>query len=210
MKITAIKRPKKSSGIVHVYIDAERYPLATEVVLRAGLRVGAELSDADLAALQLADLAWRCKETALRLLSHGPRSEAQLRQRLLMRKFPSATVDPCMLELVRASLIDDESFALAYARDRIRRRPSGRGRILLELRSKGIDAEVGKKAVDHVFAETSVSEDDLARRAAAKFRVKRGEDADRARRRLYGFLSRRGFSGEAISEVLSSLGPEDS
>jgi regulatory protein len=114
-----------------------------------------------------------------------------------------------MLELVRARLLDDESYALAYARDRIRRRPSGRGRILLELRGKGIGAELGKTAVDYVFAETGVSEVDLAQQAAAKFRRKRGENADRARRRLYGFLRRRGFGGEAITEIVSNLSADD-
>ena len=68
-------------------IDASRpgSDLAAETALRAGLRVGDELQPADLARLDREDTAYRCKESALRLLAYRPRSERELRQRLATR-----------------------------------------------------------------------------------------------------------------------------
>ena len=50
-----------------------------------------------------------------------------------------------------------------------------------------------------------VSELDLAREAVAKWSPRSGEDPQRARRRLYGFLARRGFGGDTVRQVIDEV-----
>jgi SOS response regulatory protein OraA/RecX len=61
-----------------------------------------------------------------------------------------------------------------------------------------------------VFEREEVAESELARVAAAKWRPRAGEERPKARARLHAFLARRGFSGDAIREVMAELlpGPE--
>jgi len=60
-----------------------------------------------------------------------------------------------------------------------------------------------------VMERENTNETELARQAAAKWRPKSGEDPQASRRRLYGFLARRGFGTEAIMAVLNEVPAPD-
>ncbi|MEX2570530.1 MAG: regulatory protein RecX [Gemmatimonadota bacterium] len=188
---------------MNVYLDGEfQISISAEVAMGSHLRVGRELSPDDLRALESDDLAWRAREAALRLLSYRPRTESELRRRLRTKDFPSEIIERCTRTLVASGLVDDGGFARSYVRDRLRARPSGRARLLAELRRKGVTEAEAESAVDEALAEISETELDLARRATGKFARRRAEDPARRRRRLYGFLSRRGFPSDVITRVI--------
>jgi regulatory protein len=104
-------------------------------------------------------------------------------------------------------MIDDAAFAGTVVRDRVRLRPSGARRLASELRAKGVDEEVARDAIRDTFEGEGTDERELALRAAEKWRTRPGEERDRARRRLQGFLARRGFGGETIREVIDEVLP---
>jgi regulatory protein len=206
MKITALRQQKKHRERLNVYVDGEfRLSIATELAIRFGLRSGVDVDEPILAAAVKADAEYRAKEASLRLLAHRPRSEHEIRQRLRTRGFEAPAIDSCLQHLKGVGLLDDEAFSLAYCRDRLRSRPSGRTRLLAELRSKGVDAEVANRSLDEVFRSEGVGEEDLARRAVRKFVRRRNEDPIRVRRRFYVFLSRRGFSPETVVTILEEV-----
>jgi regulatory protein len=208
MRISRLSRQKRHSDRYNLFVDGEyRYALPEELVLRHRLTVGQEVDEAFLADLEAATASWRVRDTALRLLAHRPRSEWELKHRLLRRSFPAPAVERCIEQLRATGLLDDRAFAEELARHRIRNRPLGRRRLLLELRAKGIAPEVAAAAVAAAFGEERASELDLAHRAAAKFRRRSGEDRARARRRLAALLSRRGFPGEVVREVMQEFLP---
>jgi regulatory protein len=206
VKISSIKQQKKRKDRLNLYVDGEfRLSIAGEVAVRRGLRPGREIDDAELAEMEREDGLARAKEAALRLLAHRQRSERELRQRLATRRFDAPTVDACIEQLRSSGLVDDQAFAEAFSRDRIRSRPSGRPRLEAELRAKGIDAEVIDSVLDQLFDSADIDEKDLARRAARKFTRRKGEDPHRTRRRFHAFLARRGFSGDVVSSLLDEL-----
>jgi regulatory protein len=106
-------------------------------------------------------------------------------------------------------MIDDAAFAGMLARDRVRLRPQGSRRLANELRQKGVDEETARAAIRETMEGEETDERELARRAAAKWKPRPGEEPERARRRLHGFLARRGFDGEIIREVLDETLPDD-
>lgn len=203
MRITRIEPQRHAPERVSVFADgAFRLGAAAEVVLAAGLREGDAVDEAALAALERSDRAWQAREAALRLLAVRPRSAAELARRLRMKGFAPAETEPVLARLAELGMLDDAAFAGMLARDRVRLRPQGRRRMLGELRAKGVDEETARAAVDGVLDAEETDEAALARRAAAKFRPRPGEDAARARRRLHGYLARRGFDGDAIREAV--------
>lgn len=209
MKIESIKRKRRGGKVTVSFAAEPSVELSAEVAHRAGLRVGMDLDAARLRALELDDVAWRCKEAALRLLTHRPRSAAELRRRLLVRQYPPETVDACLADLERARLIDDNRFAETLARERLRSKPVGKLRLRTELRAKGVDESVARRAIEEAFEAEPGDESDLARRAAGKFRRRAGAEAAAERRRLYGFLARRGFPPDAIASVVDEIVPAD-
>ena len=206
MKITRIARQRRHTDRLNIHLDGERrLVVPEELATRMELRVGRVLDETELAAIDGESAAWRAKEAALLLLSYRPRTEQELRRRLARRTFTPAVIDDCVQRLARAGLLDDDAYARSFVRERLRNRPSGAPRLLAELRARGVAAATAHAAIEAALDEEPESEIDLARRAAARFRRRRGEESLRARRRLYGFLSRRGFGAETIRALIHEL-----
>lgn len=207
MKITAITPQKRHPERVNVHVDgAFRLALAAEIAWGA-LHVGDEVSEEVLSRLEQRDHSWKAREAALSLLSFRSRSAVELRRRLERKDFPPEVAEQCVAELVERGLVDDDAFAETWVRDRVRLRPQGKRRLVQELRAKGVDSEAAHEAVGEVLEAEEVSDTELALAAAAKWRPRAGEDPARARRRLHGFLARRGFSGEAIRAAMEQYTP---
>jgi regulatory protein len=211
MRITALEPQKDAAGRLSVHVDGElRLGLAAEVALAAGLRVGDEVTEERLAELEAQDDAWRAREAALSLLTYRSRSAAELRRRLGRKGFDPEVAGRTVERMRELGVVDDAAFAETFVRDRVRRRPKGKRRLADELRAKGVDAETARAAVDEVLEREDATELDLARQAAAKWRPQPGEEPARARRRLHGFLARRGFAGETVRQVMEEvLGDEE-
>jgi len=176
--------------------------LATEVVLAEALAVGTVLDEDGSRRLLTADALWRAREAALRLLSYRPRTRTELARRLEDKGFPGDVVARCLVRLDQSGLIDDRAFAESFVRDRLASRPKGRRALMHELRSRGVDLETATAVVEEVVTGAGESEVERARRAALRWRRRTGEDAEGARRRLVGFLGRRGFPPGVIRQVV--------
>lgn len=149
-------------------------------------------------------------DAALRLLAQRLRGARELRNRLLRKGFPTEEVTGCLTWLEDRGYLDDEAFSMALVRDRFKFSPRSPSQIGRELTRRGIAPAVADKALKRVQEEEGTSEAHLAEEAARAWIRKQGprplkellEDRftpqrERARRRLYGFLARRGFKGEA-------------
>jgi regulatory protein len=208
MRITAIEpRPRNPDRVAVHLDDGAAVELAAEVVYAIPLRIGDIVSGRQLHELEARDQAWRAKDSALRLLSFRPRSRREMWRRLRNKGFPEEVVEQCVTELSERGLVDDASFAQNFVRDRLRSRPRGAERLLDELHGKGIDWETARATVNEVWRDAEVCDADLARRAAARWAPRKGETRLRARRRLYNFLARRGFSAEVARQLVAERLP---
>lgn len=203
MKITAIEPQKHHPERVNVHVDGSyRLALAQEIVFRQGIRTGDTVSEARLRELEDEDQRWKARDASLNLLSYRPRTARELQRRLRRKEFPEEVAERTVEELVDKGIVDDAAFAESFVRDRVRLRPRGRRRLVQELRAKGVDAETAEAAVGEVMEREEVSELELARDAVSKWSPRSGDDAERSRRRLYGFLARRGFGSDTIQVVM--------
>ena len=146
---------------------------------------------------------------ALHLLAARSRGVEELRGRLRRKGFEAQEVSNCLSWLQERDLLDDAAFSRALVRDRLNFSPRGASLLKQELARKGISPSVAEEAVDSVFLEEGASEAGLAELAARKWVRKQGprlltllledrfsKDREKARRRLYAYLARRGFRGE--------------
>jgi len=144
----------------------------------------------------------RATATALRFISHRPRSAAEVRTRLL-RSFPSTVVDQVLVDLVERKLVDDRTFSKLWKESRESLNPRSAGAIKRELISKGVSRDLAQQAV------VDVDEADSAYRAGVKH-ARRLEHADFHifRRRLWGYLQRRGFGASLTRQTVARLWKE--
>ncbi len=150
----------------------------------------------------------RAWESALRLLTYRERSRKELREKLAEKKFSAAAVDATIGKLERLELIDDEKFARLWASSRVSSKPRAAWLIGRELREKGIAPETVRRVLEEALPPEREREAarELAENRARRYR---GEPVETARRKLYSFLARRGFSPGLIGEIVNRVIPED-
>ena len=148
------------------------------------------------------DIFLRANSAALRLLSHRPRSATEVRLRL-KRRFPDPVIDQVIRHLSDQSLVDDGKFARLWKESRDSSSPRSATAIRRELLLKGVDREIAESAVDQM------DDDDGAYRAGLKLtRRLPKNDFQTFRKKLWGYLQRRGFSRSVARRTVQRLWEE--
>lgn len=146
----------------------------------------------------------KARSKGLGLIQFRPRSENELRQRLLRSGTNPANVEKLLAEFKRKGLLDDTRFSTYFATGRMMEKPEGRRLLLSRLKAKGVDQAVAGRAVE--AAMEGRSELDLARElGVARLGRFKGLNPPVRQRRLFGFLSRRGFASDIVYQVVREL-----
>jgi regulatory protein len=205
MRITKIEGQKHNPSRKNIYIDGEfALGISAETLLRFGLRTGDEIGEQKLKALQAAEELQGAQRVALQLLARRPRTEKEIRDRLREKEFGEEEIDQAVASLRKSGFLDDEAFARAFIRDQLSVRPKGPLAIKRRLLLLGVKKETIDRALNEAFQERS--QNDVALDVAVKFLRKISHDDPRSKRqKLAGFLSRRGFSWDVITEVMNKV-----
>ena len=124
-------------------------------------------------------------------------------EQLVQEGFREEAIDIIIAELIVSRHIRDRQFAEKWVKRRLKSNPRGRIMLKQELIDKGVDLEIAEQVVAEVKAE---EESKLALQIAEK----RATQYKRlpipvAKRRLHGFLARRGFESEVIMQVIEQV-----
>jgi len=143
---------------------------------------------------------------ALDALSRRSRSESELRRWLGDRKYEPGEIDPVIERLTASGLLDDAKYAEQFARSRLLYRKLSKRRVLGELSRRGIARELAASAVAQVMEDEGLTDSDgLQAVAERKWRTLSRLDPVVARRRLMGFLARRGYDGDAVRQAVKAV-----
>lgn len=194
-KITALKSQKRRKDRVNVFLDDE-YAFSLYSVFAAGLHIGQELTGQEIETLRQEDAAEDAYAKALHYLSFRPRSEWEIQNHLQKKELDSEVIAQVLGRLRRAKLVDDLEFARFWVENRETFRPRGRWALRAELRQK----RVANGIIDLVLCD--VDEESVAM-DAGRHAVRRLANLDERtfRRRLLGYLQRRGFGYDTCRRV---------
>ena len=151
----------------------------------------------------------KARARAFLLLKFRPRSESEFRTRLSRIGCGPVMIEKLVAEFKQKDLLNDAKFARYFAAQQMVMKPAGRRALINNLKAKGVDPALSAQAVE----EAAEGKDELTRaRELAESRVfsLKGLKKDAAQRRLFGFLSRRGFSSDVVYKVVREVtGPSD-
>jgi regulatory protein len=152
------------------------------------------------------------KQKAYRLLSLRPHSEKELEKKLREKGFSAAVVKEALEKLRELNYLNDASFAGQWARNLAVNKLWGNKKIVLNLREKGIAAELINGAIDEVRREIS-EEDAVVFLIKKKASRKKLDILDlKEKKRIFQSLMGRGFPpglilnklGKAVEEKINA------
>lgn len=148
----------------------------------------------------------RAENVSMHALTRRGMSRWELEKTLLSRELDADIVGAELDRLEGVGLLDDAALAETFVRTQHDRKGLGRGALTAELRRRHIDQE-------HIDAALEQVDDDDEQTRATELAVKRAGqlssyDLETAKRRLHGFLARKGYSSgvvrAAVDEALST------
>jgi len=203
-KVTDLRRGKNRGKRLNVFLDGRfAFSLQVEVAVKTGLQIGQELSTNQIEKLTGTDHLHRCLDAATLYLSYRPRSESEVREKLERRGFDDGSITATLNKLKAQKLVDDVAFATFWKENRETFSPRSQRLTGLELKKKGVAAEIISQVVS--TADDSVG---AYRAALAKARRLPLDDYQAFHRRLVAYLQRRGFSYETIKNTTEQVWQE--
>ena len=148
----------------------------------------------DNAFLRLATLCARCEQ-----------AEGDLRKKLREWGIASSDTDAIITRLKQERYLDNERYARAYCRDKLRFNGWGRIKIAFMLKGKGIEQEFIDAALAQIDEEQYVTI--LNEALEAKARSLKDKEPQQARASLLRFAASRGFESNLIFPAVSRLTP---
>ena len=222
-KITNIYASPELPSHQHLFLNGAPFVVIhASLIEKFGLRIGLEIEGEVIEKIIAADEVMRAKNQALRLLREEkdnatidapedsrakakPKiyTKSEIEQRLEREGFSAGAIETSIAELIRSGHIRDRKYAENWIVRRQKSNPRGKTMLKQELISKGIDRETAEQVVATVETEAEAK---IALQIAQK-RVKqyRRLPPHVAKRRLHGFLARRGFGSDIVRQVLEQI-----
>lgn len=203
-KITGLKQGKTRVKRINVYVDDKfALSLTPETAKKERLSAGQDLGKEALEALAEKDILQQCFNAAVRFLGYRPRSESEIRQRLARHGFEEIIIGKTLDKLKDSGFVNDTDFARLWVENRDALRPRSKSMAKMELKRKGLEADIIEKAI------STIDEKDSAYRAAQN-RARRLQALDYFdfRLRLGQYLGRRGFNYAIIKEITEKVWKE--
>lgn len=197
-RITDLKVQKRNPNRLNVYLDGE-FAFGVERIVGAWLSIGDEIDREKIESLLHKDEIEKAYVRALRIINVRPRSIYEVETRLKQAGFGEEILPVVVNRLQAAGLVSDRDFANAWVENRCAFRPRSKRVLVLELHQKGVAENEIQSAI------SNLDETALAAKTAEKY-VSRCKDLpfDEFRKKMFGYLARRGFVYETASEVIQA------
>lgn len=146
----------------------------------------------------------RARNNAYALLRQRPRSVYEIRSRLKLKGYADNLIEDVVASLERAGELNDERFARFWVESRMHMNPAGDVVLKHELKRNGISDSI----IEAVLIEKGEKYDEYEiALSMANDRFERFKKLDRqkAMKRVYDFLLRRGFKYDTVRRVIENL-----
>ena len=201
--ITRIEKFKGKGGYKRViFNDSSQLDVDNELLLHFGIKEGAEFEEAEIKEMDETASRKIAKDRALEFLRYHSRSVNELKKKLRGLRVKNDVIDEVIDDLKRVGLINDEEYALRFARNYIARKPAGELLLRIELKKKGIENEIIDETVEKIYSEFDKRE--LIQKLITKKRFNVRSDDRKEKKRIYDYLLRRGFDWGSIGEVMKA------
>lgn len=200
-RITDIQAQKRHANYFSVFVDNVFCFSLTDLELsNSSLRIGDQLSAADIERWQQESASSKAYNQVLHYLSYRMRTRQEVSQYLERKGWDEPVVEAVTDRLQDNGLVDDKDFGTAWIANRNNLKPVSKRRLAMELRRKGLDSATAEEVLSQVSDEDQLE----AIKAVVLKKRKLAKYADR--QVLMRYLASQGFKFDLITAALEQLG----
>jgi regulatory protein len=208
--ITKIKILRGRRQRYSIHLDGvPALELSDWTIGKLGLHTGDDLDEDTIEKIKSTEAETQAKNNAVNYLSYRQRSCKEMIDHLMKKGFTRECAEEVTRQLQSAHMMNDLEFARAFVRDRLKRKPTGRALLRMQLLAKGIPSSMADTVLDDLI---SLQNQQVSALQAARRKIqltsssKRNLDDEKRKKRLLDFLLRRGFSYEiALKTIRTTL-----
>jgi len=204
-QITDIQVQKKYPSRRSIFLDGKFFcGVSEDVAVKFHLRSGMEIDEEELKDLLHEEELSKAKSYAYRILARRMYTIKEVRDKLVERGYLDDVIQDVITTLERYGYLNDRVYAEEWIHSRMLAKPKGKIALSQELERKGVEKSIIEDALKQAFDESDEMSMalDLARRKARSYSR---DDPAAAKRKLQGFLLRRGFEFETVRDVIKQV-----
>lgn len=202
MIITKIEVQKKNKQRANLYLDGEFYcGLSCELVVKNRLKEGSEVNTSFVDSLKNDVEKDIALSKTLNFISKSQKTQKQIKNYLTKKGFEESVVDYVLQKLEEYNFVNDEEFAKNFVK--YKTKSSGKRKILIELKQRGVCEDLAKNSVDCF----SKDEENIYNVAQKYLRLK--ERDFKTKQKAFRFLLSKGYESENIVACLNKFFKEE-
>ena len=205
-KIIDIQIQKRRKNRRSIFLDdGSVFGISEDVFFSIPVQIGDTITDRELDNILVADNQQKILDFALNLLSYRMRSKVELMHRLKRKKFNEDGIYFVMEKLETKGYLDDQKFAQAFAREKVRRKLIGPMALRLEFSVHMLDPDILEYTLKKTYDE--FPEHNLMDQLLKKRKVPMNKPLDiKEKKNAVNTLRNKGFSWDRIQEILVKRG----
>ncbi|CUS97318.1 regulatory protein [Candidatus Kryptobacter tengchongensis] len=208
--VIGLKRKKRTKEWYFIYLNDGREILSyIDFIIKFKIKTGKQLTEEQIAEIKSSSELISAKETAYKFLSHKPRTQKEVEERLRQKGFDKNVISKVVQEIKNYGFINDLEYARNFVFDRIKSKTLGKVALKQALLAKGISNDIIEQVLSE--RENIVDEFEIALELAnqklkqIKSSKKKKRTKNEQKRKIYEFLARRGFSWDVINRVMREI-----
>lgn len=199
MIITDIQPQTKNQNRVSIFIDGKfAFGIDKNDCSFMGLKVGYELTQEKYDYIVNNTIYTKAYQKADRFIGYKMRTEKEVRNKLNEDGYTNDIIERVISTMIKYKYIDDEAYAIMYAKDCKNIKKWGPKRIKAELYTRGITTTV----IDNVLESLDIADIDNVITELLEKRIKNTPIDLREKQKHFNFLLRRGFNYEDIKRII--------
>ena len=184
--------------------DGSVFGVSEDVFLSIPIKIGDIISDQKLNDILESESKSKVYNSAINLLSYRMRSKSELNERLTRKGYSKDIITDVINILELKGYIDDEKFAIAFAKEKVKNKLIGPNALKFEISSHNLDLDLVDNTIDSIYE--MFPQEMIINRLIAKWKVGSSIKNDlHAKSKVINRLKNKGFYWVNIENVINAI-----
>lgn len=202
--ISRVEVQKKNKDRVNVYIDGEyAFPCSSEVIFLHSIKIGQMVDASVLQEIVNMDNFIKCKSAALKIIERSYKTRKQICGKLVEKDYDEVTIEKVIDFLKEYKLLDDEKYAEAYIKEKIKNQ--GKNKIMYALINRGILKEIIEEKLSLIDDEQEKQAAIILAEKKYSIILKSENDPRKIYKKLGDYLIGKGYNFQVVKVALNKI-----